>query len=143
MGATGIGGAGWLNHDLPGYDARRVCAKRRDCAQIAFLQVQLEFWDAAGPHDSELQELMDFMEGSACADALSALIPLAFCGRSQRCWRRDADFSFIAERRETLRLRGDARGCNGHRRRRIDTMHWSDHDLLGYTMPVAFARKAR
>ena len=27
MGATGIGGVGWLNHDLPGYDARRVCAK--------------------------------------------------------------------------------------------------------------------
>ena len=26
---------------------------------------------------------------------------------------------FIAERRETLRLRGDARGCNGHRRRRM------------------------
>ena len=107
------------DHDLPGYDARRVCARRRDCAQIAFLEVQSDFWDAAGPHDSELQKLMDFMEGSACADALSALIPLAFCGRSQRCWRRDADFSFIAERRDTLRLRGDARGCNGHRRRRM------------------------
>ena len=25
----------------------------------------------------------------------------------------------FAERRETLRLRGDARGCNGHRRRRM------------------------
>ena len=67
--------------------------ERRDCAQIAFLEVQSEFWDAAGPHDSELQKLMDFMEGSACADVLSAWIPLAFRGRSQRCWRWDADFS--------------------------------------------------
>ena len=72
----------------------------RGCAQITFLEVPSEFRDAAGPHDSDLQKLMDFMEGSACADALSALIPLAFCGRSQRCWRRDADFSFFAERRE-------------------------------------------
>ena len=66
-----------------------------------FFEVQSDFWDAAGPHDSELQKLMDFMEGSACADALSALIPLAFCGRSQRCWRWDADFSSSqsAERR--------------------------------------------
>ena len=66
-----------------------------------FFEVQSEVWDAAGPHDSELQKLMDFMEGSACADAFSALIPLAFWGRSQRCWRRDADFSSSqgAERR--------------------------------------------
>ena len=66
-----------------------------------FFEVQSDFWDAAGPHDSELQKLMDFMEGSACADVLSALIPLAFRGRSQRCWRRDADFSSSqgAERR--------------------------------------------
>ena len=64
-----------------------------------FFEVQLDFWAAAGPHDSELQK--DFMEGSACADVLSALIPLAFCGRSQRCWRWDADFSSSqsAERR--------------------------------------------
>ena len=63
--------------------------------------VQLDFWDAAGPHDSELQKLMDFMEGSAWTDVLSALIPVAFRGRSQRCWRRDADFSSSqsAERR--------------------------------------------
>ena len=67
--------------------------ERRDCAQIAFLEMQSELWDAAGPHDSELQKLMDFMEGSACADVISALIPLAFRGQSQRCWRRDADFS--------------------------------------------------
>ena len=76
-------------------------ARKARLRAIAFLEVQLEFWDAAGPHDSELQKLMDFMEGSACADALSALIPLAFCGRSQRCWRWDADFSSSqsAERR--------------------------------------------
>ena len=43
---------------------------------------------------------------------------------------------FIAERRETLRLRGDARGCNGHRRRRmVKTTTYPG------TMPVAFARK--
>ena len=99
-GATGIGGAGWSDHDLPGYDARRVCAKGETARKSLFFEVQLEFWDAAGPHDSELQKLMDFMEGSACADVLSALIPLAFCGRSQRCWRWDADFSSqSAERR--------------------------------------------
>ena len=76
-------------------------ARKARLRAIAFLEVQLEFWDAAGPHDSELQKLMDFMEGSACADVLSALIPLAFRGRSQRCWRRDADFSSSqsAERR--------------------------------------------
>ena len=75
-------------------------ARKARLRAIAFLNVQLEFWDAAGPHDSELQKLMDFMEGSACADALSALIPLAFRGRSQRCWRWDADFSSqSAERR--------------------------------------------
>ena len=89
------------DHDLPGYDARRVCAKGEAARNSLFFEVQSDFWDAAGPHDSELQKLMDFMEGSACADALSALIPLAFCGRSQRCWRRDADFSSSqsAERR--------------------------------------------
>ena len=27
VGATGIGGAGWSDNNLPGYDARRVCAK--------------------------------------------------------------------------------------------------------------------
>jgi len=76
-------------------------ARKARLRAIAFLEVQLEFWDAAGPHDSELQKLMDFMEGSACADVLSALIPLAFRGRSQRCWRWDADFfsSQSAERR--------------------------------------------
>ena len=38
--------------------------------------------------------------------------------------------------RETLRLRGDARGCNGHRRRRmVKTTTYPG------TMPVAFARK--
>ena len=42
----------------------------------------------------------------------------------------------IAECRETLRLRGDARGCNGHRRRRmVKTTTYPG------TMPVAFARK--
>ena len=44
----------------------------------------------------------------------------------------------IAECREKLRLRGDARGCNGHRRRRmVKTTTYPG------TMPVAFARKAR
>ena len=44
----------------------------------------------------------------------------------------------FAERRETLRLRGDARGCNGHRRRRmVSTTTYPG------TMPVAFARKPR
>ena len=78
-------------------------ARKARLRAIAFLGVQLDFWDAAGPHDSELQNLMDFVEGSgsACADVLSALIPLAFRGRSQRCWRWDADFSSSqsAERR--------------------------------------------
>ena len=42
----------------------------------------------------------------------------------------------IAGCRETLRLRGDARGCNGHRRRRmVKTTTYPG------TMPVAFARK--
>ena len=50
-------------HRGPGGNAR---ARLR---AIAFLEVQSEFWDAAGPHDSELQKLMDFMEGLACADA--------------------------------------------------------------------------
>ena len=36
---------------------------------------------------------------------------------------------FIAERRETLRLRGDARGCNGHRRRRmVKTTTYAGYD---------------
>ena len=38
MGATGIGGAGWSHHNLPGYDARRVCAKTGICAQLLFLR---------------------------------------------------------------------------------------------------------
>ena len=42
----------------------------------------------------------------------------------------------IAERRETLRLRGDARGCNGHRRRRMVR----PRPTRG-TMPVAFCAK--
>ena len=100
-GATGIGGAGWFRSRPTRVRCPSRLRERRDCAQSLFFEVQLEFWDAAGPHDSELQKLMDFMEGSACADVLSALIPLAFRGRSQRCWRRDADFSSSqsAERR--------------------------------------------
>ena len=44
----------------------------------------------------------------------------------------------IAGCRETLRLRGDARGCNGRRRRRmVRTTTYPG------TMPVAFARKPR
>ena len=43
----------------------------------AFLEVQLELWDAAGPHDSGLQNLM---EGSACVNVMSAVIPFAFRG---------------------------------------------------------------
>ena len=45
MGATGIGGAGWSDHDLPGYDARRVLRENRDCAQSLFLKYS---WKSGG-----------------------------------------------------------------------------------------------
>ena len=75
MGATGIGGAGW-SRPRP---TRVRCPSRLRGRQfaIAFLEVQLDFWDAEGPHDSGLQILM---EGSACVDIMSAVIPLAFRG---------------------------------------------------------------
>ena len=41
VGVTGIGGAGWINHDLPGYDARRVCAKG-ELARNRFLEGVVE-----------------------------------------------------------------------------------------------------
>ena len=52
-------------------------ARKARLRAIAFLEVQLEFWDAAGPHDSGLQNLM---EGSACVNVMSAVIPFAFRG---------------------------------------------------------------
>ena len=45
MGATGIGGAGWSDHDLPGYHARRVLRESRDCAQSLFLKYS---WKSGG-----------------------------------------------------------------------------------------------
>ena len=41
------------DHDLPGYDARRVCAKGETARKSLW---DLDFWDAAGPHDSDLQK---------------------------------------------------------------------------------------
>ena len=70
----------WEAPDGQDHDLRGVrCPSRLRGRQFAtaFLEVQLELWDAAGPHDSGLQNLM---EGSACADVLSAWIPLAFRG---------------------------------------------------------------
>ena len=42
-----------------------------------FFEVQSDFWDAAGPHDSGPQNLM---EGSACVNVMFAVIPLACRG---------------------------------------------------------------
>ena len=35
----------------PGYDARRACAEGETARKSLLLQVQMEFWDAAGPRD--------------------------------------------------------------------------------------------
>ena len=64
--------------------------------------------------------------------------PARFQGLTAAVLEAGCQLLLIAGCRETLRLRGDARGCNGHRRRRmVRTTTYPG------TMPVAFARKAR
>ena len=66
----------------------------------------------------------------------SALTLLAFRGAIAAMLEVGCRLLLIAGCRETLQRRGDVRGCNGHRRRRMVQI-----TTYPGTMPVAFARE--